>query len=105
MEYLVLTITVLAILAIVYYFERKRVKGCAKESVKDLMDEYLTWNESITSREAMGAFYHSLNETLMTLYGHPLKMNITKDEFEHLSLNTLRELNRIALSQLKDSLE
>ena len=105
MAYLILALSILVVLVIVYFIESKRVKGCAKESIKDLMDEYLIWNETITSREAMSAFYNSLNETMMTLYGHPLRMNLTKDEFEHLSLNTLRELNKMALMQLKDTLE
>ena len=65
-----------------------------------LFEEFIKWNRLIQSKEAMKGFYCTLMETLKGCGVQSFNMNLTKEEFEKLSLEKMRELNETALKEM-----
>ena len=65
-----------------------------------LFEEFIKWNSVIQTKEAMKGFYYTLKETLQACGVQSFNMNLTKEEFEKLSLEKMRELNETALKEM-----
>ena len=65
-----------------------------------LFEEFVKWNRLIQTKEAMKGFYYTLKETLQACGIQSFNMNLTKEEFEKLSLEKMRELNETALKEM-----
>lgn len=65
-----------------------------------LFEEFIKWNRLIQTKEAMKGFYYTLKETLQVCGVQSFNMNLTKEEFEKLSLEKMRELNETALKEM-----
>ena len=65
-----------------------------------LFEEFIKWNRLIQTKEAMKGFYYTLKETLQACGVQSFNMNLTKEEFEKLSLEKMRELNETALNEI-----
>lgn len=65
-----------------------------------LVEEFIKWNRLIQTKEAMKGFYYTLKETLQACGIQSFNMNLTKEEFEKLSLEKMRELNETALKEM-----
>ena len=65
-----------------------------------LFEEFIKWNSLIQTKEAMKGFYYTLKETLQACGIKSFNMNLTKEEFEKLSLEKMRELNETALKEM-----
>ena len=65
-----------------------------------LFEEFIKWNRLIQTKEAMKGFYYTLKETLQACGIQSFNMNLTKEEFEKLSLEKMRELNETALKEM-----
>ena len=65
-----------------------------------LFEEFIKWNSVIQTKEAMKGFYYTLKETLQACGVQSFNMNLTKEEFEKLSLEKMRELNETALNEI-----
>ena len=65
-----------------------------------LFEEFIKWNRLIQNKEAMKGFYYTLKETLQACGVQSFNMNLTKEEFEKLSLEKMRELNETALKEM-----
>ena len=65
-----------------------------------LFEEFIKWNSLIQTKEAMKGFYYTLKETLQACGIKSFNMNLTKEEFEKLSLEKMRELNETALNEI-----
>ena len=65
-----------------------------------LFEEFIKWNSVIQTKEAMKGFYYTLKETLQVCGIQSFNMNLTKEEFEKLSLEKMRELNETALKEI-----
>ena len=96
-------LTVLALELKRHSQESKDKRAEHRKNVIALLEEYEEWNEIITTKDNMKAYYGKLNETCLNVFGKPLSINLTKEEFDELSLSSIRELNRQALAVLKDS--
>lgn len=68
--------------------------------VEELLYQYLRWNEAIQTKQAVLDFYSSLSETYKSVWGEEFKLNITKQEFGDMSLDSIKQLNRQALEDL-----
>ena len=65
-----------------------------------LFEEFIKWNGLIQTKDAMKGFYYTLKETLQACGIQSFNMNLTKEEFEKLSLEKMRELNETALKEI-----
>ena len=65
-----------------------------------IFEEFIKWNRLIQSKDAMKGFYCTLMETLKGCGIESFNMNLTKEEFEKLSLEKMRELNETALKEM-----
>ena len=65
-----------------------------------IFEEFIKWNRLIQSKDAMKGFYCTLMETLKGCGIESFNMNLTKEEFEKLSLEKMRELNETALNEI-----
>lgn len=65
-----------------------------------IFEEFIVWNDTIAFKDAMNGFYVTLKETLTECGIRNFSMNITSEEFQKLSLEKLKELNKEALQDL-----
>ena len=65
-----------------------------------LFEEFIKWNRLVQSKDAMKGFYCTLMETLKGCGIESFNMNLTKEEFDKLSLEKMRELNETALKEM-----
>ena len=65
-----------------------------------IFEEFIKWNRLVQSKDAMKGFYYTLMETLKGCGIESFNMNLTKEEFEKLSLEKMRELNETALNEI-----
>ena len=65
-----------------------------------LFEEFIKWNRLIQTKDAMKGFYYTLKETLQACGIQSFNMNLTKEEFDKLSLEKMRELNETALKEM-----
>ena len=65
-----------------------------------IFEEFIVWNDTIASKDAMNGFYVTLKETLNECGIRNFSMNITSEEFQKLSLEKLKEQNKEALQDL-----
>ena len=65
-----------------------------------IFEEFIVWNNTISTKDAMNGFYVTLKETLNECRIRNFSMNITSEEFQKLSLEKLKELNKEALQDL-----
>ena len=65
-----------------------------------IFEEFIKWNRLVQSKDAMKGFYCTLMETLKGCGIESFNMNLTKEEFEKLSLEKMRELNETALNEI-----
>ena len=79
----------------------------AKEHVNDgveLIKQFIQWNETLTTKKALLDFYGVLSNTCSNAFGCQLKLNITQQEFDQLSIDSIKMLNNQALEDLMDEI-
>ena len=70
--------------------------------VSDVIEQFELWNDKIETKQAALDFYHELNQVCNYLFHNPLKLMITHEEFNNLTLESIKQLNRDALATLRD---
>ena len=70
--------------------------------VSDVIEQFELWNDKIETKQAALDFYHELNQVCNHLFHNPLKLMITHEEFNNLTLESIKQLNRDALATLRD---
>ena len=71
-------------------------------NVSDVIEQFEVWNDKIETKQAALDFYHELNQVCNHLFHNPLKLMITHEEFNNLTLESIKQLNRDALATLRD---
>ena len=86
-----------------------RYKIAAKKDVQDelivVLTYFKTWNEHITTKQGMLDFYNSLNELFKTVWMVDFKVQLTKQEFEQMSIEAIKQLNEQALDDVINQLK
>lgn len=87
----------------VWFVDRrdKMSEGDAQVLVGDVIEQFEQWNEKLETKQAALGFYNQLNDVCNHLFHNPLKLMITKEEFDNLTLNAIKQLNREALKDLR----
>nr|DAQ56306.1 MAG TPA: hypothetical protein [Caudoviricetes sp.] len=90
----------------VWYIDRVEQKRTNPNSqqvdVVDVIEQFELWNDRIETKQAALDFYHELNQVCNHLFHNPLKLMITHEEFNNLTLESIKQLNRDALSALRE---
>lgn len=96
MEYLLLSIFCIFVILIIfcYFLQRKKVKK--SNSVEDLKTILHNMNNDIKTKNDAIEFYLTICEMSDGI----LKLNITKDEFNKLSIDAIKQLNFEAINNL-----
>lgn len=77
----------------------------SKTSIGNLVKYLNEWNDSITTREGAFDFYLGLNRITNEIFHTNLQVLITKDEFNRLSIDTIKKLNKEAIQALESDLK
>lgn len=85
------------VLVLLFCLWRKKRKH---DDLISMLEEFIKWNRLIQTKDAMKGFYYTLKETLQACGIQSFNMNLTKEEFEKLSLEKMRELNETALNEM-----
>lgn len=90
----------------VWYIDRIDQKGTnpvgRSINASDVIEQFELWNERIETKQAALDFYHELNQVCNHLFHNPLKLMITREEFNNLTLESIKQLNRDALATLRE---
>ncbi len=99
-----LMFTTIAVTGFAIYLHYKNVNKSI-ESVKTLIAYLSRWNDSISTRQGAFDFYLGLNNITHEIFKTSFNVLITKEEFEKLSLPTIKELNKQAIDLLESDLQ
>ena len=91
-------ISMFAIAIVCHLITRNKKKPA--DQTKQLVEYFKQQNDSITTKQGFIDFYVQLNEFTANVIGSKLRLNMTKQEFEQLSIESIRKLNDDALAEL-----
>lgn len=86
-----------------YLINKKSKQNHNQDDIK-LIEYFKQWNNDLTTKKAAEDFYNLLIDVCKNGFGVELKLNITKQEFEQLSLESIKTLNSQALDDLVDEI-
>lgn len=92
------------IIALIGYLINKKSKRTHNQDDIKLIEYFKQWNSNLTTKKAAEDFYNLLIDVCKNGFGAELKLNITKQEFEQLSLESIKTLNSQALDDLVDEI-
>lgn len=96
MEYLILSIFCSFVVLIIFCYFLQRKKSKKSNSVEDLKTILYNMNNDIKTKNDAIEFYLTICE----MSDGVLKLNITKDEFNKLSIDAIKQLNYEAINNL-----
>ena len=73
-------------------------------AVNDVIDQFELWNDKLETKQAALDFYYQLNEVCNHLFHNPLKLMITHEEFNNMTLSAIKKLNKEALDTLRSQI-
>ena len=94
----------LCVVALIGYLINKKSKQNRYQDDIKLIDYFRQWNNDLTTKKAAEDFYNLLIDICKNGFGIELKLNITKQEFDQLSLESIKTLNSQALDDLVDEI-
>ena len=97
-------IVALSIALFIFYIVYKK-RAEQEQPLTELLQMYIAWNNSITTKQGMVDFYTMLGDMYKNVWNTDFKMQITKEEFDQLPIETLKQLNEQALNDLIDQLK
>lgn len=80
-------------------------KADKSSDLVELLKYYKQWNDQIQTKQGVLDFYALMNETCREVWNTEFKLQITKEEFEQLPIETLKQLNLQALETLIDNMK
>ena len=94
-------------LIIVAFFTIKRISSAKTKSndIEELLQFYLEWNQSIQTKQAALDFYYSMSETCRQIWNVEFKVQMTRQEFDSMSLDNIKLLNKQALNDIIDQIK
>ena len=94
----------LCTIALIGYLINKKSKRTHNQDDIKLIEYFKQWNNDLTTKKAAEDFYNLLIDVCKNGFGVDLKLNITKQEFGQLSLESIKTLNSQALDDLVDEI-
>ena len=94
----------LGLICIIGYIVNRKAKKDHNEKDKELIAYFKQWNNQLQTKKAAEDFYNLLASVCKNGFGLSFKLNITKQEFEQLSLESIKTLNNQALDDLLDEI-
>lgn len=95
---LLVTVVILLCIMLYAFVTKKPVKP--DNDIIELVQHYKQWNAMITTKQGMLDFYKLMDEMCREVWSTEFKLQITKEEFNQLPLDTLKQLNDQALDTL-----
>lgn len=92
--------SMIAIVGLIYLINRIVNKNKPANHNDQPVQCFKQWNAAITTKQGFIDMYNQLNEYCLNVYNCPLTVNMTKEEFDRLSIESIRKLNDEALDQL-----
>lgn len=92
----------LVVFSVNQYF--KRVKK-SETNIDTLITYLKNWNNSISTRQGAFDFYVGLNRIAKEIFKGTFSVLITREEFDRLSLDVIKQLNNQAIELLESDLK
>ena len=83
----------------------KRRKRSSNATLEDVLDQFKQWNSCITAKQDIIEFYGMLNDFYKNVWNTEFRLQLTKEEFDQLPLETLKELNNQALDTIIENIK
>ena len=97
--------TPLLVYAIIHYNQVQSNCTIVHEMIKDVLVDFKQWNQSITTKKGCIDFYATLDRFLSETYGTNLRLQITEQEFDKMTVTAIKQLNDQALDEIIDQLK
>jgi len=82
------------------WFQRVVLSHRFGSHYRRLFEFFIKWNNDITSKEEYHEFFFELDKCFKFVFGEKLKLNITEEEFNKMSVEGVRTLVNDALNDM-----
>ena len=90
------------IVTLIYIFRSK--KANKDDDIIAVLQQFKIWNEKIKTKQGMLGLYVQLDELFQKVWSVNFKAHITKQEFEQMSIESIKQLNEQALDEMIEQL-
>lgn len=108
-----IVITFIIVSAFVLYYKKQTTINCDNSTVSrfddvidtlDVLDQYDHWIDAITTKDSALQMLASFDHFTTNVFNTHVSCNLTKDEFDHISINQLKTFLHDMVNQLRGDL-